>query len=821
MNFSDSLYLISSYLIISDGEISDKELSELNTRILSSENLIEQQLKIFSDDEKKISLNQLFSQINNISQQDIDYSLKILFSIVYADGFYDQKEKSFMENIRSELGISPVDFQLAENKIKERLKENRKEQEKSAWTDTLKDTFRALVYELKTEKDKNEEYELLSGSYFKKKIEDIASASKDDLFFVERQMSEYSDILTECFVRLKNESERIEKNKRNNKDVEDFINILEQLNTTTKDEFRVSVDKILEVLNKKKRSIHYFTIAFMGRSKAGKSTLHKVITHEENDNIGEGKLRTTRYNRSWYWENLRIIDTPGIGAPGGKDDAETAKTIIDEADLICYVVSNDSIQETEFNFLNQLKERSKPLFIILNVKDNLEQRPRLKRFINEPLKWKTTEGAESIQGHFDRIRERIDGKYNMDFIEMIPLQLYAANLYFSENGLSGEMKEALLEGSNLKEFIYKIKQSVYRTGSLKKTQNIVDGCGYQINHIHRKLSNTSEIIDKYTNGLTKTKDELTTFIEKEQGKINETIRKIIHNAHNDLRNNAKVFSENNYESKNTSELWKKDEVNKSIYRRLESEVEDAVYHFIDSVKERVEECFDDLNFVFQQSHENLFMGRKIIDWRFFIGIASSIVAGIISILAAMKVAAVLAAAAVLGLPVGALVALAGSIGLLITHLLSSAEEKKKKAIEKLESSIIKLINKQEKEELTKQLGVINENIDKVKNILNNNISVLIDGMDKILSLLKDTITQSEQMENRFNCIFAYRLLQQLGKLDRKGLYEIGIDNIMNQISATRSYKESSLIIESSYTVNQDCVVVARQLTQLEVEFKNK
>lgn len=799
MNFSDSLYLISSYLIIADGEISDKELSELNERISSSENLIEQQLKIFSDDEKKISLNQLFSQINNISQQDIDYSLEILFSIVYADGFYDQREKSFMENIRSELGISPVDFQLAENKIKERLEENRKEQEKSSWTDTLKDTFRALVYELKTEKDKNEEYELLSGSYFKKKIEDIARASKDDLFFVERHMSEYSDILTECFVKLQNESERIERNKRSDKDVEDFINLLEQLNATTKDEFRVSVDKILEVLDKKRRSIHYFTIAFMGRSKAGKSTLHKVITHEENDNIGEGKLRTTRYNRSWYWENLRIIDTPGIGAPGGKDDAETTKTIIDEADLICYVVSNDSIQETEFNFLNQLKERSKPLFIILNVKDNLEQRPRLKRFINEPSKWKTTEGAESIQGHFDRIRERIDGKYNMDFIEMIPLQLYAANLYFSENGLSVEMKEALLEGSNLKEFIYKIKQSVYRTGSLKKTQNIVDGCGYQINYIHRKLSDTSERIDKYTNGLTKTKDELTTFIEKEHGEINETISKIIKNAHSNLRNNAKAFSENNYESKNTSELWKKDEVNKSIYRRLESEVEDAVSHFIDSVKERVEECFNDLNFVFQHSHENLFMGRKIIDWRLYIRIASNIFF-------------------LFGTGWGALAVL---IGMLITQFFSSAEEKKKKAIKKLENSIIKLIDKQEKEELTRQLRVINENIDKIRHNLNENISVLIDGMDKILSLLKDSITQSEQMENRFNCIFAYRLLQQLGKLDRKELYEIGIDNIMNQISATRSYKESSLIIESSYTVNQDSVVVARQLTQLEVEFKNK
>ena len=99
-----------------------------------------------------------------------------------------------------------------------------------------------------------------------------------------------------------------------------------------------------EVLDKKRRNIRYFTIAFMGRTKAGKSTLHKVITQQENDDIGVGKLRTTRYNRSWYWNKLRIVDTPGIGAPGGEADTEIAKSIIDEADVVCYVVTSDSIQ---------------------------------------------------------------------------------------------------------------------------------------------------------------------------------------------------------------------------------------------------------------------------------------------------------------------------------------------------------------------------------------------------------------------------------------------------------------------------------------------
>ena len=117
--------------------------------------------------------------------------------------------------------------------------------------------------------------------------------------------------------------------------VEFQVQILVEEIVKTNDWIRKDVQQALrdnlEVLDKKKRTINYFTIAFMGRTKAGKSTFHKVVTHEEDDDIGVGKLRTTRYNRSFYWENLRIVDTPGIGAPGGKTDTETASSIIDEA----------------------------------------------------------------------------------------------------------------------------------------------------------------------------------------------------------------------------------------------------------------------------------------------------------------------------------------------------------------------------------------------------------------------------------------------------------------------------------------------------------
>src|SRR5690606_13734316 len=173
----------------------------------------------------------------------------------------------------------------------------------------------------------------------------------------------------------------IEASKRNDNEAKNLMDFIKNLNDNVRKEIKDSIEKNIEVLKKKQHNIDLFTIAFLGRTKAGKSTFHKVITGEQTDDIGVGKLRTTRYNRTFNWENIRVVDTPGIGAPGGKNDTETARSIIDEADLVCYVVTNDAIQETVFNFLKELKENNKPLFIILNCKENLEHPSKMKRFL--------------------------------------------------------------------------------------------------------------------------------------------------------------------------------------------------------------------------------------------------------------------------------------------------------------------------------------------------------------------------------------------------------------------------------------------------------
>jgi hypothetical protein len=57
-----------------------------------------------------------------------------------------------------------------------------------------------------------------------------------------------------------------------------------------------------------------FSIALFGRTMSGKSTLMEILTHGDGTSIGKGAQRTTRDVRTYPYNNMIIIDVPGIAA---------------------------------------------------------------------------------------------------------------------------------------------------------------------------------------------------------------------------------------------------------------------------------------------------------------------------------------------------------------------------------------------------------------------------------------------------------------------------------------------------------------------------
>ncbi len=198
------------------------------------------------------------------------------------------------------------------------------------------------------------------------------------------------------------------------------------------------IKNLQNLLEKKKKASLFFSIAFIGRTKAGKSTLHSLLTNEGEDFIGVGSQRTTRFNRIYEKDLIRIIDTPGLDAvssdDGGKKDEEIALSIIDEVDVICYLVTNDNIEENEFKFLQALRKSHKKVIILLNNKNNImfsldgKTYPLIERFVSNPLKWYESEDNDNIQGHINRIERWVDKYYDKEFTTIIPVHLQSAKL---------------------------------------------------------------------------------------------------------------------------------------------------------------------------------------------------------------------------------------------------------------------------------------------------------------------------------------------------------------------------------------------------------
>lgn len=792
MSQDDIIYLISCYLIIADGEINSKELDFLMQNFSPSEEAVANQKLIFSQDEHRIPLEDLLGKYKSDSGAAKDLLQKLL-ALAESDLYYDVREKKLIQRVAEELSFEGDIEELEKKYVNEYHKF---ESEKTyLWYEYLEAAFKALVYEVSAnESEEDVETELLSGVQFAKKVESLARRSKEDLDFAQSCMNESKEHLSEFFNELSLRLESLEKeSKIQQEDIKELYKELESLNVEVRGFVKQSLSDNQEVLNKKRRSVNYFTIAFMGRTKAGKSTLHKVVTHENVDDIGVGKLRTTRYNRCWVWDSIRIIDTPGIGAPGGKTDTETAKSIIDEADIICYVVANDSIQETEFDFLDGLKERNKPLFILLNIKENLSDIKRYTRFVKNPLRWRTSQSA-GLEGHIARLRDLIGDKYDFDAIDIIPVQILAAQMYYDADAERSETeRKALLEGSNIKEYIKKVKETVYQIGGFRKSQNIIDGCCYQNHVISQRLSDIRAQLELRTNALSKSESEILKYIETEKDKAVSNLNGYITTAYQELRNNAKLFSEDHCEDKNASERWQNYDLNKNCQNRLKFNIEKVAEEFENSVKRKVEEVAQNYNFYvnsFLEINSVSIKGKKVRDTKRILNALAKLCRYIPGV-----------GESVYRLLEG------------IAEFFKSKEEKIKRQKDKMYRKLVEDIDRMERSNRTSIISEVQKAADGVRTNIIELFDLLIKNTDGIIGLLKKNIKALSDVENILNLSLGLRAVQQIGCLR-----EVELDSSISatKLNVMRDWGEKSMQIGMEEQYDSEDEAYLSKIMQMKV-----
>lgn len=756
-------YLLGCYMVIVDKEINQMEVDVLDNYLpLSKEDeLYHQRMQIFSDDEERIKLKDILDKLvmANYSVAQKTEIVTLLARIAYGDDYMASSELELLIKVGKLLKLD----------IGQIIEETQSESNKRIDSSQLSSLKRFVgkmentIYQSFANSDKKSVVDMMLGGLgYSASIAQITEDAEKDLARVTRIIDDLNSMLNE-------EYNHLASIKPSSKKVSKEVLKIEQIIQGIRGSFNEIIDNSLasnrEVLDKKRRNIRYFTIAFMGRTKAGKSTLHKVITQQENDDIGVGKLRTTRYNRSWYWNKLRIVDTPGIGAPGGEADTEIAKSIIDEADVVCYVVTSDSIQETEFDFFSTIKERNKPLYIILNVKSNLNQAIRLKRFIANPDDWRLGDGPQSIKGHIERIHDKLDGKYNMDAVRIIPIHLLAAQI-----ALSGEQdsktSKILFDASNISEFTNSVKKEVQLSGSLKKSLSVIDGTSYQINTIWHKIYADLKSLKEGNDVLKKKQAKNYTFFKNELTQVEQYLKTIFQGTRDDLHNRASAFASEHYDDEDAGKAWSKDMVVKSINKRLEQQIQERFNDLNEKIKSELEEMIMDMRISLATNNigSNV-SGESVTNTR----LVSNMFVG------------VLAVALCVWNPLGwgiALSTVVGIIGKFFTSLFTSKSEKIRKATENLRKQLCDSIDsgidknlKQVLENTRKSINDTYKSIDSVLKAYTKNADDIITDMDRL-------VKQVQEKENAINSLVSLRILDFVGKNPVK---EISINEMSNQV----------------------------------------
>lgn len=180
-------------------------------------------------------------------------------------------------------------------------------------------------------------------------------------------------------------------------------------------------------------------VVLMGRTMAGKSTLLAALTGGSAERIGVGAQRTSRNvfgAPAADLDEVEIVDTPGVGAKDGAEDAATAMAEVPGADLVLWVASNDSFQEETAKALQAVAFRGKPVVIALNCRVPLVDDLDRDDFLENP-------GAvfDQHEGHFETIRNYLSVAGIRPIAE-VTLHAEAARQARTDVGYAAELRKA-------------------------------------------------------------------------------------------------------------------------------------------------------------------------------------------------------------------------------------------------------------------------------------------------------------------------------------------------------------------------------------------
>ncbi|MDJ0727699.1 MAG: 50S ribosome-binding GTPase, partial [Prochloraceae cyanobacterium] len=760
-------FLLLVHMVCADGQLHSEELKHLENlaqKYQIGQSTRDEMNKIIKGDDRDISVGFLADRIDKDKHQE---TMRQMMVVGYAYGSFSPSKEKIIDRVANCWNWSS-DYR---NKLLEEARKladlaiNYKQHKKASETTKIQgdrqEKDNSANSDKKDRKISNQKENLLDEVEYKEAIEQCSKIAKEDYQYTEiaalqrtrSTLDNLANNLQQAIRRAdlaKGEGAEIKYRSRNKGKANSAKEVAQQLENSRKDldaQITKDIEEVEKSLDAKKRATKCFTIGFMGKTKAGKSTLHAVITQGGWDAIGLGKQRTTRENREYKWKNIRIIDTPGIGAPGGKTDEEIAESIIEESDVICYVVTNDSIPEKDFQFLKLLKEKTKPLIVLLNIKYNLRDSRRLEHFLKQPNKLFAKDGKSGIGGHFDRIRRYAKEYYANDYFPIVPVMLLAAQL--SSEPEHQDNKDKLYKASRIQDFLDSIRESIIKHGSIRRSQTFLGSTVGNIQEFDNWISKQLTAYQNSANTLRNKRQKVSREIEQAKQDSWEYLEQEIEAIFQSAFEIVQPFAEE-YWNKNEILLkngWQQQVNNINFESRLKNAFKQAADKFAKEVQEILEEVGKELEFSFRFNSDDFhFNQQDSFDFKNFWRISGSIL-GVIG-----------AIVFIFAPPVGIVTGIAGGVISFLGGFLEDRNTKRRKAVKNISDSLNSQLEEQKKNELKEANKNWQKACDDCAKDIDRYFDELIEGLNAIATQLE---TAKEKLDNTIdylNCGYGKRIV---------------------------------------------------------------
>ena len=540
-----------------------------------------------------------------------------------------------------------------------------------------------------------------------------------------------------------------------------------------------------------------FALALMGRTKAGKSTLHSLMCGEGAEFIGKGKQRTTRFNRVFSWKGIKIIDTPGIGAgeSAGEKDTEIACRVISQADIICFVVADDSITEEILSLIDKIAEYHKPMIILLNHKDDINKKSHLKTFEKNPNLWLNTTNEQRLDGWIGRLERNAEKKGYLNRICVVPVFLLAAIKGVNENN------DMFLRASNYYSFIESIKSMIEDNCMIYKSQTLLDEPSIQFFKANEVLKSEKRQLTIFKDKVDDIKFRTNKSIIKLRKEIVDDIKRYIDTEFEAFfTSKSNAFVEECFEIRNVFEIQRKYEGYVKSYL-MEEKVTTVAEEIIENYRNKISGIIKEIDLEIEYAHINSFENNK-----------ERSIDGIhkpdrnIPFKGIFKTVSILLDVAAIWYPALAIISIPMSF---ISGFFKSSAQKAQLAKNQAKENFKKLVDYQKKDYEKKLEKELLKVVDSDSESIGKFLASLDEQVLSVIGYINGCINCIEENIQVLNVKYAIRLLEYLSH-DKIDQTEISIkrDYIQNNIEI-RTRKEMSIDTKLLKKVTGENILIRR------------